>query len=183
MHGIVNLTDAAGLLCERGDTITRPALSRYVKSHADALLPTVDGGQTFVDFERLAAHRAENIRLDLGAAAPKPQASLESSRSDEAARNIRAQRVLRDLEIAERVALVVPRSEVEEAARDAVAAMRNALSQASSDTAAAIAGAVGCDDRLVRPHLRAFERLALAAFVQHLEKRRLVREGDNIDQS
>ena len=178
MHGSVNLTRAAELLTESGDRVTRSTLSRYVKSHADALMPTIAGGQTFVDFEALAAHRRENIRLDLSEAKPpKPAASLDSSRADEAAMNIRAQRLLRNLDIAERVKLVVPRVEVEDAARDAVSAMRNALALASSDTASAIATAIGCEDRLVRPHLRAFERRALENFIRNLTDRQLLREG------
>lgn len=183
MHGTVNLTRAAELLTDAGDPVTRSTLSRYVKNHADALNPTIESGQTFVDYEALAAHRRENIRLDLSdKSSISLERSEESNRADEVARNVRAQRLSRELDLAERVKLLIPRREVEEAAIAAVTSMRNALALAQTEIAEQIGAAVGCEPRLIRPHLRAFERVALETFVKDLANRQLahkevLREG------
>ncbi|TWD54533.1 hypothetical protein FB480_103445 [Agrobacterium vitis] len=177
MHGLVNLSRAAELLTEAGDSVSRSSLSRYVKKYADALLPTEDGGKTFVNFEDLAKHRRQNIRLDLGAEAPTQRPSINSNRADEAALNTRAQRLMREIELGKELKLLVPRAEVEEAARASVMAMRNALSMALNDTAEAIAATAGVDGRLIRPHLRAFERKALETFRRDLTARQMLVEG------
>ena len=163
---------------EAGDPVTRSTLSRYVKNHADALNPTVESGQTFVDFEALTAHRRENIRLDFSdRSSVELQRSEESTRSDEVARNVRAQRLSRELDLAERVKLLVPRRDVEEAAIAAVTSMRNALALAQTEIAEQIGASVGCEPRLIRPHLRAFERIGLETFVKDLANRQLAEKG------
>ena len=68
--------------------------------------------------------------------------------------------------------------EVENAAHAAVGAMKNALSNAAGDTAETIAKALKVEPSLVRPHIRAYERLALAAFVQGLTENKVVRDQD-----
>lgn len=165
MHGLVNLTRAAELLTEAGDVVTRSTLSRYVNQHEDALTPT-RGHQTLVDFEALQRHRSENIFL-----APSKRSAEEiaaASRSEEAAGNLRAQRRLRELDLAERERLLTPRREVKEAAVVAVSALRNAFSLSLAETAEMIAATTGCEARLIRPHLRSFERKGLEAFIRTL---------------
>ncbi|TBW33366.1 hypothetical protein EYW49_20620 [Siculibacillus lacustris] len=175
MHGTVSLTRAAELLTEAGDPVTRSTLSRYVKQHGDALAPSTVGRETVVDYEDLAAHRAENIRL---AAKPAPTQKADSSRSEEAAGNLRAQRRLRELELGEREGHLTLRREVEEAAVVAVSSLRNAFSLAVADTSEAIAATVGVEARLIRPHLRAFERKGLEAFIRNLIDHGLLTEAE-----
>ena len=68
--------------------------------------------------------------------------------------------------------------EVENAAHAAVGAMRNALSNAAGDTSEAIAKALGVEAATVRPLIRAYERLALTAFVRGLTDNKVIRSGD-----
>src|SRR5579872_7221373 len=118
---LVGLTEAVGLLASRGDSVSLSSLSRYVERYADALKPTKQGKKTLVDFETLLEHRTQNINR--AASAPgAPTARTAHGRANEAALNIRAQRQLRELDIAERVGAVTPTQEVKEAAASAVAA-------------------------------------------------------------
>ena len=175
MQDPVSLTRAVEMLAERGDAVSLPTLSRYVRSHADALTPVIDGRKIMVDFDTLYQHRRENIRL--GPPKAPPPSAFSGTRSDEAAGNLRAQRRLRELDLAEREKDLVPRIEVEEAAVAAVSAMRNALALALADTSEAIAAATGTEARIVRPHLRTFERKGLETFIRTLTDHGLVEEG------
>lgn len=97
----VNLRRARELLAERGDRVGQPALSRYISKYADALDPQRDGRETTVDFETLAQHRGENINRAASAPSSAPASvSVSKGRANEAALNIRAQRQMRELEIA-----------------------------------------------------------------------------------
>lgn len=165
MHGLVNLTRAADLLTESGDAVTRSTLSRYINQHEDALAPT-RGRETLVDFEALQRHRSENIFLSGTKRSVEDLAA--ASRSEEAAGNLRAQRRLRELDLGEREKVLTPRLEVEEAAVVAVSSLKNAFSLALAETAEVIAATVGCEARLIRPHLRSFERKGLEAFIRTL---------------
>ena len=71
--------------------------------------------------------------------------------------------------------------EVENAAHAAVGAMRNALSNAAGDTSEAIAKATGIEASAVRPHIRVYERMALAAFVRGLTENHVIR-AENLAQ-
>lgn len=169
MQDRVSLSQAVEMLAGVGDVVGLPSLSRYVKAHADALDAVTEGRKILVDFETLRRHRAENVFRP----APSPPAPVVSdvgtaSRSEEAAGNLRAQRRLRELELAEREKILTPRREVEEAAVVAVSALKNAFSLALAETAETIAAAVGCEARLIRPHLRSFERKGLEAFIRTL---------------
>lgn len=167
--GRVSLNRALQLLAAKGDPVKQSTLSRYVSKYADALKPEKHGREITVDFETLAEHRAQNINRD--AAAPMPSAKINSAqrgRADEAALNIRAQRRMRELELAERFKTVTPTREVEEAALAAVSALKNAFALALNDTAQTIAVVVNVEARLIRPHLRAFEKKGLDAFVRVL---------------
>lgn len=166
MHGSVSVTQAATLLADAGDPVDRSTLSRYVTKHADALLPEKRGRETVLDFERLLQHRRENIRL--GPQAPRDPLTKARARSDEAAENIRAQRQLRELDIAERVGDLTPKIEVDEAARFAISALRTSFSLALNDTAETIASISGVEARHIRPHLRTFEKKGLDAFIRVL---------------
>jgi hypothetical protein len=180
---MVSLTKAVELMAQSGDVVSLATLSRYVRNHADALTPTVDGRRLLVDYEALVQHRSENIRLDLRqpAGAPKPSAETDpfsaGTRADEAALNTRAQRRLRELELAKAEGDLMPRLEAEEAAMDAVSAMKNAMALALADTSEQLAATTGVEARIIRPHLRAFERKAFEAFCRTLIDHGLVADG------
>lgn len=174
--GDVSLTRAIELLAARGDAVKHSTLSRYITKYADALDPRRRGRETIVNFEVLAAHRADNIRL--APPEPSPGQSPLRGRADEAAQNIRAQRLLREVDLAERTGALTPRREVEEAAHAAVNAMRGALALAMNDTADQIGAQLGCESRLVRPHLRAFEKRGFDAFVRALSDYGFIPPGD-----
>ena len=99
MSELVNLARARELLAERGDRIGQPTLSRYVSKYADALDPQRDGRELTINFEALVQHRSENINR---AASAPSSAPIARGRANEAALNIRAQRQMRELDIAER---------------------------------------------------------------------------------
>ena len=167
----VNLARARELLAERGDRVGQPALSRYVAKYADALDPQRDGRETTVDLETLAKHRGENINRAASApSSARASVSISKGRANEAALNIRAQRQMREIEIAERIGALTPTREVRAAAAEAVAALRNAFALCLNDTAAALGHAFNLEPRLVRPHLKEFEKAGLEAFANALEK-------------
>jgi hypothetical protein len=165
--GAVGLTRAVELLGARGDPVKLSSLSRYVQKYADALTPETHGKRTVVDFETLAEHRAQNIHSGGGASTARSP-SAASGRADEAALNIRAQRQMRELELAERIGALTPTREVENAALSAVSALKNAFALALNDTASVIGAVANIEPRLIRPHLRAFEKKGLEAFVRVL---------------
>jgi hypothetical protein len=180
----VNLARARELLAESGDIVGQSSLSRYVAKYADDLEPQRDGRELTVDFETLAKHRGENINRTATAPSSAPSSSTASvsvskGRAHEASLNIRAQRQMRELEIAERIGALTPTREVRAAAAEAVAALRNSFGLVLNDSAAAIAHAFNIDARLVRPHLQEFERAGLEAFARALEKD-LAAEPDGI---
>jgi hypothetical protein len=167
--GRVNLRRARELLAERGDRVGQPALSRYIAKYSDALDPQKDGRETTVDFETLAKHRGENINRAASAPSSAPASiSISKGRAHEASLNIRAQRQMRELEIAERIGALTPTREVRAAAAEAMSALRNAFALSLNDSAAALAHAFNIEPRLVRPHLKAFEKKGLDAFARAL---------------
>jgi hypothetical protein len=172
--GRVNLRRALVLLHERGDRIEQSTLSRYVSKYADALNPLRDGREITIDFETLVQHRSENINRAGKTASVAPAPSVQRGRADEAALNIRAQRQMRELEIAERIGALTPTREVRSAAVEAMSALRNAFALSLNDSAAALAHAFNLEPRLVRPHLKAFEKNGLDAFARALLENDLV---------
>jgi hypothetical protein len=165
----VSLARARELLAEQGDLIGQSSLSRYVSKYADAIDPQRDGRELTVDFEMLAKHRAENInRAATAPSSAPPSASILKGRAAEGALNIKAQRQLRELDIAERISALTPTSEVRAAAAEAVAALRNSFALAVNDSASGIAHAFNLEARLVRPFLKAFEKNGLDAFARAL---------------
>jgi hypothetical protein len=176
----VNLSRARELLAERGDRVGQPALSRYIAKYSDALDPQKDGRETTVDFEILALHRTQNVNRAASAPSSAPASiSLSKGRAHEASLNIKAQRQMRELDIAERIGALTPTSEVRAAAAEAMSALRNAFALALNDSAAALAHAFNLEARLVRPHFKEFGRAGLEAFARALEKD-LVAEPDGI---
>jgi len=165
--GDVSLKRALELLAEQGDAVTQSTLSRYVAKYADALQPKRRGKELVVDFDTLLQHRRENIRLE-SVGVETPTTRKTATRSDEAAQNVRAQRLLRELDLAERSGALTPKREVEEAAHSAVGMLRGAFALALNDTADSLAALTGVEARLLRPHLRAFEKKGLDAFVRAL---------------
>jgi hypothetical protein len=167
--GCVNLRRAREMLAERGDRVGQPALSRYIAKYSDALDPQKDGRETTVDFETLAKHRGENINRVASPPSSSPASvSISKGRAHEASLNIRAQRQMRELEIAERIGALTPTREVRAAAAEAMSALRNAFALALNDSAAVIANVCGVEPRVVRPHLKAFEKSGLDAFARAL---------------
>jgi hypothetical protein len=165
----VNLSRARQLLAERGDRIGQPALSRYIAKYSDALDPQKDGRETTVDFEILALHRTQNVNRAATAPSSSPAwVSISKGRAHEASLNIRAQRQMRELEIAERIGALTPTREVRAAAAEAMAALRNAFALSLNDSAAALAHAFNLEPRLVRPYLKSFEKNGLEAFARAL---------------
>jgi hypothetical protein len=165
----VNLARARELLAERGDIVGQSSLSRYVAKYADALEPQRDGRELTVDFGTLAKHRRENInRTESSPSSSPASVSISKGRAHEASLNIRAQRQTRELELAERIGALTPTREVRAAAAEAVAALRNAFALSLNDSAAALANAFNLEPRLVRPHLKAFEKQGLDAFARAL---------------
>ena len=173
--GRVNLRRARELLAERGDRVEQSTLSRYVSKYADALEHRRDGRETTIDFKSLANHCGENVNRTAASSTTSVQ-SVRRGRADEAALNIRAQRQMRELEIAERIGALTPTCEVRSAAAEAVSALRNAFALALNDSASALANAFNLEPRLVRPHLKAFEKNGLGAFARALLENDLVAE-------
>jgi hypothetical protein len=167
--GRVNLRRAREMLAESGDVVDQSTLSRYVQKYADVLNPQRDGRETTIDIDTLIMHRGENINR----AAPAPSSSsasvaISKGRAHEASLNIRAQRQMRELEIAERTGALTSTREVRAAAAEAMSALRNAFALALNDSAAVIANVCGVEPRVVRPHLKAFEKNGLDAFARAL---------------
>ena len=118
-------------------------------------------------------HRSENINRAASAPSSAPASvSISKGRANEAALNIRAQRQMRELEIAERIGALTPTREVRAAAAEAMSALRNAFALSLNNSAAALAHAFNIEPRLVRPHLKAFEKNGLEAFARALCRRR-----------
>jgi hypothetical protein len=167
--GRVNLARAREMLAESGDIVGQSSLSRYVTKYADDLEPQRDGRELTVDFETLANHRRENISRTESAPASAPASiPISKGRANEAALNIQAQRRLRELELSSRLGELTPTREVRAAAAEAMSALRNAFALALNDTAAVIANVCGVEPRVVRPHLKAFEKKGLDAFARAL---------------
>jgi hypothetical protein len=173
----VNLRRARELLAELGDRVGQSSLSRYVAKYADALDPSRVGRELTINFEALIRHRSENINRAAAAPSSSPASvSVSKGRAAEAALNIRAQRQMRELEIAERIGALTPTREVRAAAAEAVSALRNAFALSLNDSAAALAHAFDLETRLVRPHFKAFEKNGLDAFARALIEKDLVDE-------
>lgn len=159
MHGQVSITKAAKIMADAGHPINLSVLSTYVKKHADVLKPQGSGrgSETLVDFELLSAHRAANTRTEHFG---------NFGRADEATANARAQRKLRELDLAERQGELIIKTEAETGASEAVAAMKNAFALALNDTADTLAAVTKVEARLIRPHLRTFEKQGLKIFAK-----------------
>jgi hypothetical protein len=178
-EGRVNLARARELLAESGDIVGQSSLSRYVAKYADDLHPERDGHELTVDFERLAQHRRENISRAAPAPSSSPASvSVSKGRAHEASLNIRAQRQMRELEIAERIGALTSTREVRAAAAEAMSALRNAFALSLNDSAAALAHAFNIEPRLVRPYLKAFEKGGLDAFARALVVAELEPDAD-----
>lgn len=179
----VTLRDAVAMLAKRGDVVSKSALSRYLKQHAEALPVERVGRDLFLDFELLANHRAENIRLidaspraalPATGAGPKPQRS--STQAEGAARKVAAEAEIKELQLAKEKGLLTPTAEVEEAAREAVTQMRAAFELAVNATAEQIAARLGGEARLVRPLLKKMIRDGLEEFSRAMSEIALTAE-------
>jgi hypothetical protein len=171
----ISITEAAARLTAAGDHVDRSTLSRYLKQHAEALPTRAEGKSNLVDFEKLAAHRAENIRLRSGLAAVRIPAAGRSSfepgssrfggsQVNGAARKANADAELREMDLAVRRKQLTPVSEVDQAGRDAVALMLSAFERAVETEAASLAMKYEWDERTVRLALKTFYRRGLEVF-------------------
>ncbi|MBB4042026.1 hypothetical protein GGR34_003711 [Microvirga flocculans] len=171
----ISITEAAARLTAAGDPVDRSTLSRYLKQHAEALPTRAEGKSNLVDFERLVAHRAENIRLRTGPAAPRMPAAARAyadvgssrftgSQTNGAARKANADAELREMDLALRRKQLTVVAEVDQAGRDAVALMQSAFERAVETEAAALAMKYGWDERTVRLALKTFTRRGLEVF-------------------
>jgi hypothetical protein len=176
----VTLKAAVGLLAARGDVVSKSALSRYLKQHAEALPVEREGRDLFLDIEQLTKHRSENIRLV--AAAPlaptrsSPSAPRSSTQAEGAARKVTAEAEIKELQLAKEKGLLTPTAEVQEAALDAVTQLRAALELAVNQAAEQIASRLGGEARLVRPLLKNMVRAGLEEFARAMTELTLTAE-------
>ncbi len=181
----VSITDAATALAERGDTVDRSTLSRYLKQHAEALPLRRAGQSNLVDLDALIAHRGENIRLRVPAAPARgaePSRRFPGSQSDGAARKANAEAEMREMDLAHRRKQLTVTSEVDRAGREALALMQSAFERAVESEAASLSVRFGWEERTVRLALKTFAKKGVEVFhqeiLQRLDAMRRVREND-----
>ncbi|WP_336810923.1 hypothetical protein [Bosea sp. MMO-172] len=177
----VSITEAAARLTASGDRVDRSTLSRYLKQHAEVLPKRPDGKANLVEFEALAAHRSENIRIRAMPAEVRPAAPgrlaapaatrFAGSQSDGSARKAQADAALREMDLAERLNKTTLVSEVDRAGRDAIALMQAAFDRAYEGEAASLSLKYGWDERMVRVALKAFARVGTDIFNREIMKR------------
>lgn len=177
----ISITEAAARLTASGDRVDRSTLSRYLKQHAEALPKRPDGKANLVEFEALAAHRSENIRIRAMPAEVRPAAPgrlaapaatrFAGSQSDGAARKAQADAAIREMDLAERLSKTTLVSEVDRAGRDAIALMQAAFDRAYEGEAASLSLKYGWDERMVRVALKAFARVGTDIFNREIMKR------------
>lgn len=166
----ISITDAARRLTAAGDVVDRSTLSRYVSQHAEALPTRREGRSNLVEYETLARHRAENIRLQqpkssvatptaAPVAGPRPPTQISA-----AARDKEAAAALRELELARELRQITSVREVADAAQTAIIRMRGAFERAVEGEAATLALRHGWDERKVRLALKGFAQAGLEVF-------------------
>lgn len=168
----ISITEAAQRLTAAGDPVDRSTLSRYLKQHGEALPLRAEGKANLVDFEALAAHRQENIRIrsmpielrPAGGRRQVPVHRFAGSQSDGVARKAQADAEMRELDLGERRKELTPVVEVDRAGRDAVALMTSAFDRAIETEAASLALKYGWDERMIRIALKGFARKGLEVF-------------------
>lgn len=187
----ISITEAAVRLSEAGYRVDRSTLSRYLKQHGEALPLKPDGKSNLVEFNALAAHRSENIRIRqviAPAVAVQPKRTtgqisngrFAGSQSDGAARKAQADAELREMDLAERRKELTPVGEVDQAGRDAVAMMLSAFERAIETEAQTLSLKYGWDERVVRLALKNFSKSGLAVFNRLvLEKLDAMRRRDD----
>ncbi len=173
----VSITVAAEKLTAAGDIVDRSTLSRYLSQHSEAIATKPDGKSKLVEYNTLAAHRSENIRLRKTApAAPglpltaRPQRSFPGSQSDGVARKANADAAMREMDLAKRRRELTLVSEVDKAGREAVALMKSAFERAVDGEAASVSLKYGWDERIVRIVLKDFVRKGTGAFHDEMLK-------------
>jgi hypothetical protein len=174
----VSITVAAERLTAAGDLINRSSLSRYLSQHSEALATKPDGKSKLVEFNTLAAHRSENIRLrksaapaQSSAAAPLAARRFAGSQSDGAARKAQADAEMREMDLAERRGELTLVAEVDKAGREAVALMHSAFDRAVEGEAASASVKYGWDERIVRLVLKSYARRGTEVFHSEMLKR------------
>jgi len=174
----LSITDAAEKLTAAGDAVDRSTLSRYLKQHSEALPVRRDGKANLIEFNALAQHRIENVRLRKPAGQPAASAGsrpgrFSGSQSDGAARKAQADAEMREMDLAERRRELTLVSEVDKGARDAIALMQSAFDRAVDTEAASASVKYGWDERITRLVLKGFARKGTDIFhsevLKHLD--------------
>ncbi|MGM4992256.1 hypothetical protein [Tardiphaga sp. 841_E9_N1_2] len=167
----ISITVAAEKLTAAGDVVDRSTLSRYLSQHSEAIATKPDGKSKLVEYNALAAHRAENVRLRKAVPASpglplaaKPQRSFPGSQSDGVARKANADAAMREMDLAQRRRELTLVSEVDKAGREAVALMKSAFDRAVDGEAASASLKYGWDERIVRIVLKEFVRKGTSEF-------------------
>lgn len=169
----VSISEAAQRLTAMGDQIERSTLSRYIKQHGEAIDVREDGKARLVEFNNLASHRGENIRIRPVApvsrtgtvqGAVRAATRFAGTQSDGAARKAQADAELREMDLAERKKTLTHVAEVDQAGRDAVGDMLSAFERAVETVAADASVKYGFDERTTRTMLKAFVRVGLDDF-------------------
>ncbi len=178
MEEWISITDAAKRLTAAGDAVDRSTLSRYISQHAEALPTKRDGKSNLIEFNALAQHRGENIRLQQSrrphevAPPPAPDAGPRPpTQISAAARDKEAAAALRELELARELRQITSVREVADAAQTAIVRMRSAFERAVEGEAATLALKYGWDERMVRIALKTFAQSGLDVFHREMLSR------------
>lgn len=165
---LVSISELHRQLLERGESINRSTLSRYITRYADALHPVTQGRDTLVSMAAYLRHRIENVNVPERRSTPEASASPKAKTAAKGRRE-EAEAGLKEIELAKAQNLLTPTAEVATAGREAIAALTAAFDLAVQDIADRIARDTGAEARVIRPHLRKLSEIALAAFRRNLE--------------
>lgn len=176
----ISITEAAARLTGYGDKVDRSTLSRYLKQHSEALTLRSEGKSNLVEFNALAAHRSENIRIRSVPASLTPSSSagqysqpskFKGTQSDGAARKAQAEAELKEMDLAARRGQLTLVAEVDQGGRDAIALMQSSFDRAIEVEASALSMKYGWDERTVRLALKSFAKAGVSTFNEQVLKR------------
>ncbi len=137
--GWCSLEDARRRLADRGDVVSNQALSLYLKTYPEIPRRTGRGRAGMrVDFDALASHRAESIRVQ-----DRAGPSAEEAAADIRLRERRALAGLREFQLAERKGELITRTEVLRAVHGAAVSLTQLLQRTRYERAEALEGASG----------------------------------------
>lgn len=167
----ISITDAARRLSAAGDVVDRSSLSRYISQHSDALVTRREGKSNLIEFTGLEAHRRENIRLkrvEPSSPVVAAPSAAQANQNTAVLREKEATAALKELDLAQKLGLVTPVSEVIGAAHSAIAKMRSAFERQIEPEAQSLALKYGWDERQTRLALKTFAAAGLDEFHREL---------------